>query len=78
MTPAEEKPIPTPSTNKESIYIDDDEMNDFLAELEAEEQKSIAEAKERELMKKRYEDHLEQEKWELNRTMKSVFSKTCA
>ena len=29
-------------------------------------------------MKKRYEDHLEQEMWELNRTMKSVFSsKAC-
>ena len=79
ITPAEEKPIHTPSTNKESIYIDDDEMNDFLAELEAEQQHSIAKAKEREVMKKRYEDHLEEEMWELNRTMKSVFSsKTCA
>lgn len=36
ITPAEEKPIPTPSTNKESIYIDDDEMLDFLKELEQE------------------------------------------
>ena len=36
IAPAEEKPIPTPSTNKESIYIDDDEMLDFLKELEQE------------------------------------------
>ena len=36
ITPAEEKPIPTPSTNKESIYIDDDEMLAFLKELEQE------------------------------------------
>lgn len=71
---------PTSSTvSNESIYIDDDVYEDFFAELEAEQQQSIAESKERVLMKKSYEDHLEQEMWELNRTMKSVFSsKTCA
>jgi len=36
MTPAEEKPIPIQPTNKESIYIDDDEMLAFLKELEQE------------------------------------------
>ena len=64
--------IPT-TTEQDDVY------EDFLAELEAEQQQTIAKAKERELMKKRYEDHLEEEMWELNRTMKSVFSsKTCA
>lgn len=59
--------------------VRNDDMDAFMAELEAGQQQSIAEAKERELMKKRYEDHLEEEMWELNRTMKSVFSsKTCA
>ena len=59
--------IPT-TTEQDDVY------EDFFAELEAEQQQTIAKAKERELMKKRYEDHLEQEMWELNRTMKSVFS----
>ena len=69
----------TSNVSTESIYIADDELADYMAELEAEEQKSIAKVKERELMKKRYEDHLEEEMWELNQTMKSVFcSKTCA
>jgi hypothetical protein len=37
MTPAEEKPIPIQPTNKESIYIDDDdEMQAFLKQLEQE------------------------------------------
>lgn len=36
MAPAEEKPIPIQPTNKESIYIDDDEMLAFLKELEQE------------------------------------------
>lgn len=37
MAPAEEKPIPIQPTNKESIYIDDDdEMQAFLKELEQE------------------------------------------
>ena len=64
--------IPT-TTEQDDVY------EDFLAELEAEQQQTIAKAKEREVMKKRYEDHLEEEMWELNRTMKSVFSsKTCA
>ena len=71
-TPQARQEPKIPSTSKQ-----DDDLDAYFAELEAEEQKSIAKAKERELMKKRYEDHLEQEKWELNRTMKSVFSKTC-
>ena len=73
----------TPQTSQETkiptTTEQDDVYEDFLAELEAEQQQSIAEAKEREVMKKRYEDHLEEEMWKLNRTMKSVFSsKTCA
>ena len=73
-TPQARQEPKIPSTSKQ-----DDDLDAYFAELEAEEQKSIAKAKERELMKKRYEDHLEQEKWELNRTMKSVFSSThCA
>ena len=69
---SQETKIPT-TTEQDDVY------EDFLAELAAGQQQSIAEAKERELMKKRYEDHLEEEMWELNRTMKSVFSsKTCA
>lgn len=73
----------TPQTSQETkiptTTEQDDVYEDFLAELEAEQQKANAKAKERELMKKRYEDHLEEEMWELNRTMKSVFSsKTCA
>lgn len=68
---SQETKIPT-TTKQDDVY------EDFLAELEASQQHSIAKAKEREVMKKRYEDHLEQEMWELNRTMKSVFSsKVC-
>lgn len=79
----------SPQTSQESVIVSkdenpiasaqDDDLDDCFAELEAEQQQSIAEAKERELMKNRYEKHLEEEMWELNRTMKSAFSsKTCA
>ena len=68
---SQETKIPT-TTEQDDVY------EDFLAELEASQQHSIAKAKEREVMKKRYEEHLEEEMWELNRTMKSVFSsKVC-
>ena len=80
ITPQARQKVTVWSSNDVKLHSSepDDVFEDFMAELEAEQQKSIAKAKERELMKKRYEDHLEQEKWELNRTMKSVFSsKAC-
>lgn len=72
------KPQTSQDTKIPTTTEQDDVYEDFLAELEASQQYSIAKANEREVMKKRYEEHLEQEMEELNRTMKSVFSsKTC-
>lgn len=52
----------------------DDDFEKMLAEIEQEQKKSAEHAKERELMKKRYEERIEQDKWDLERTTQKVFN----
>lgn len=52
----------------------DDELEALFEQMEKEEQEAAEQARERERLKKRYEAHLEQEMWEMERTAQKVFN----
>ena len=52
----------------------DDDFEQVLAEIEQEQKKSAEQVRERERMKKRYEKHLEEEMWEMERTTQAIYN----
>ena len=74
----------SPHANQESAIISmnekpiasgqDDDLDAYLAELGAEQQQSSMQYKTRKAMEKSYDEFIEQEMWELEKTTKDVFS----
>lgn len=52
----------------------DEELEAIFEQMERDEQRAADEVKEREHMKKRYEEHLEQEMWEMEKTTQAIYN----
>lgn len=69
----EATPLSVDKNDKKDEYLDD-ELEAIFEQMERDEQQAADEVKERERMKQRYEERIEQEMWELERTTQAIYN----